>query len=287
MTSDDLVRNLPAAEEALGEFLKTLVGAESTLVVEPPGRETTSAPAAADFPFIVGFVGSEPVFIAAVDSAWLGALSAPLLGESLSWGEAGASDFALEIAAQAYGSVRNRLAADDVRLPEVAFEVQNEAPAAPACGRIAFSLRVPNGTLDGTVFLPVTRAASPPTRSADSRTGPNPSMHDHPIPVAPAAFPNLGHEFIGGDGSSSNFGLLAEVDMEITVELGRRRLPLADLLRLTNGSVIELEKLVGEPLEVYANGRLIAEGEAVVIDEQFGIRITSLASGRQRAKAFL
>ena len=74
--------------------------------------------------------------------------------------------------------------------------------------------------------------------------------------------------------------------MEITVELGRRKLPLADLLNLTTGSIIELEKLVGEPLEVYANGRLIAEGEAVVIDEQFGVRITNLAA-RQRDRVFM
>jgi len=57
------------------------------------------------------------------------------------------------------------------------------------------------------------------------------------------------------------------------------------VLRLTTGSIIELEKLVGEPLEIYANGRLIAEGEAVVIDEQFGVRITNLVTGnRQREK---
>jgi flagellar motor switch protein FliN/FliY len=72
--------------------------------------------------------------------------------------------------------------------------------------------------------------------------------------------------------------MLADVELDVTVELGRRRMPLADILRLTSGSVVELEKLVGEPLQVFANNRLIAEGEAVVIDDQFGVRITSLAS---------
>jgi len=107
------------------------------------------------------------------------------------------------------------------------------------------------------------------------------------VDVAPASFSDLGRENIGGDGGGpNNFQLLAEVKLEVTVELGRRRLPLADVLKLTTGSVVELEKLVGEPLSVYANGRLIAEGEAVVIDEQFGVRITSLASETQRDKAF-
>ena len=103
--------------------------------------------------------------------------------------------------------------------------------------------------------------------------------------MAPATFPELGGE--GFDGEGDNFSLLAEVELEVSVELGRRKLSLAEVLRLTTGSVIELENLVGEPLEVFANGRLIAEGEAVVIDEQFGIRITRLASDRQRTKAFM
>jgi len=105
--------------------------------------------------------------------------------------------------------------------------------------------------------------------------------------ISPASFPDLGVERIGGDDSKNNHGILAEAELEITVELGRRRIPLADVLRLTTGNVIELEKVVGEPLEVYANGHLIAEGEAVVIDEQFGIRITGLVSDWQRARAFL
>ena len=107
------------------------------------------------------------------------------------------------------------------------------------------------------------------------------------VSVSPAAFPDLGSEQIMATLQNPNFGLLAQVELEVTVELGRRQLPLADVLNLTTGSVIELEKLVGEPLAVYANGRLIAEGEAVVIDEQFGVRITALASTQQRAKAFL
>ena len=112
-----------------------------------------------------------------------------------------------------------------------------------------------------------------------------PAAPGSPVAVSPAVFPEFNPDSFPGDGG--NFNLLAEVELEVTVELGRRKLPLADVLRLTTGSVIELENLVGEPLEVYANGRLIAEGEAIVIDEQFGIRITRLASDRQRTKAFL
>ncbi|NNE69661.1 MAG: flagellar motor switch protein FliN [Rhodothermales bacterium] len=103
------------------------------------------------------------------------------------------------------------------------------------------------------------------------------------VRVHAAEFPELGDEEVSGSGQG-NLGLLAGVELEVTVELGRRRMPLADILRLTSGSVLELEKLVGEPLQIFANNRFIAEGEAVVIDEQFGVRITALAS-RGVAKA--
>ena len=73
--------------------------------------------------------------------------------------------------------------------------------------------------------------------------------------------------------------LLADVELEVTVELGRRRIALGEVARLVVGSVVELDTMAGEPLVVFANGRRIATGEAVVVDGQFGVRIHSLASG--------
>lgn len=79
-----------------------------------------------------------------------------------------------------------------------------------------------------------------------------------------------------------NLELLREVKIQVSVELGRRELPLGEVLHLVRGSVIELDKLAGEPVSVYANGRTIAEGEVVVIDEHFGVRITNLISAKER-----
>lgn len=79
-----------------------------------------------------------------------------------------------------------------------------------------------------------------------------------------------------------NLELLREVKIQVSVELGRRELPLGEVLHLVRGSVIELDKLAGEPISVYANGRTIAEGEVVVIDEHFGVRITNLISAKER-----
>ncbi|MCH8557591.1 MAG: flagellar motor switch protein FliN [Balneolia bacterium] len=85
-----------------------------------------------------------------------------------------------------------------------------------------------------------------------------------------------------GNGSARSMDLLIDVEMDVSVELGRIGLPLGKLLQLSKGSVIELEKLAGEPVDILVNGHIIAKGEVVVIDEHFGVRISSLVTTRQR-----
>lgn len=72
--------------------------------------------------------------------------------------------------------------------------------------------------------------------------------------------------------------LLMDVLLQITVEVGRTRLSIQDLLQLGQGSVIELEKLAGEPLDIFVNGKIIARGEAVIVNEKFGVRLTEILS---------
>ncbi len=84
------------------------------------------------------------------------------------------------------------------------------------------------------------------------------------------------------NGKSRSMDLLFDVDMDVSVELGRIELPLGKLLQLSKGSVIELEKLAGEPVDILVNGHIIAKGEVVVIDEHFGVKVSSLVSTRQR-----
>lgn len=86
----------------------------------------------------------------------------------------------------------------------------------------------------------------------------------------------------GTNGDSRSMDLLRDVEMDVSVELGRIELPLGKVLQLTKGSVIELEKLAGEPVDILVNGHNIAKGEVVVIDEHFGVRISSLVTTRQR-----
>jgi len=81
-----------------------------------------------------------------------------------------------------------------------------------------------------------------------------------------------------------NMELLLDIPLEITAELGRTRMIINDLLQLGQGSVIELNKLAGEPLEILVNHKLVARGEVVVVNEKFGIRLTDIISPLERIK---
>jgi flagellar motor switch protein FliN/FliY len=75
---------------------------------------------------------------------------------------------------------------------------------------------------------------------------------------------------------------LLDIPLEVTVELGRSKMFIKDLLQLGQGSVIELEKIAGEPMEILVNDKLIARGEVVVVNEKFGIRLTDIISPTER-----
>ena len=81
---------------------------------------------------------------------------------------------------------------------------------------------------------------------------------------------------IGGHGAGRDLRLLADIELELTVELGRARIPLRDLLSLTPGVVLELERAAGEPVDVLVNGRVVARGEVVVVDGDFGVRVNEI-----------
>lgn len=85
-----------------------------------------------------------------------------------------------------------------------------------------------------------------------------------------------------GAGANQRLELLLDVPLELSVELGRTRMAIHKVLSLTGGSVIELDKLAGEPLDILLNGRLVAKGEAVVIGDKFGVRITDVLSPAER-----
>jgi flagellar motor switch protein FliN len=99
-------------------------------------------------------------------------------------------------------------------------------------------------------------------------------MTTPPPAVAPAAFPDLGAGAAPAPGG--DLDLLADVELTVTVEVGRVRMPLRDLMRLVEGSVLELNRLATAPVDVLVNGSVIARGDVVVVDDELGVRITEL-----------
>lgn len=86
------------------------------------------------------------------------------------------------------------------------------------------------------------------------------------------------------DGTKRDLDFILDIPLDVSAELGRTKLLINELLQLGQGSVIELNKLAGEPLEIYVNGKLVARGEAVVINEKFGVRLTDIISPIERVK---
>ncbi|MDR1035930.1 MAG: flagellar motor switch protein FliN [Deltaproteobacteria bacterium] len=87
------------------------------------------------------------------------------------------------------------------------------------------------------------------------------------------------------DGAARPLDFILDIPLEISVELGRTKMIINDLLQLGQGSVIELSKLAGEPLEIYVNDKLVARGEVVVVNEKFGVRVTDIVSPMERVKS--
>ena len=116
------------------------------------------------------------------------------------------------------------------------------------------------------------------------RTGPAPGFGQGPVGVQPVQFAPLA----SGEqaGITGNIGLLMDVSMQLTVELGRTKMLIKDILGMGEGTIVELDKLAGEPVDLLVNGKLIAKGEVVVIDENFGVRVTDIISPMERISNF-
>ncbi len=105
--------------------------------------------------------------------------------------------------------------------------------------------------------------------------------------AAPAAFTNFGARgagFAGGNAPGNDLSMIMDIPVQLTVELGRTRIPIKHILQLAQGSVVELEALAGEPMDVLVNGYLIAQGEVVVVNEKFGIRLTDIVTPSERMR---
>ncbi|MBI2885956.1 MAG: flagellar motor switch protein FliN [Chloroflexi bacterium] len=104
-----------------------------------------------------------------------------------------------------------------------------------------------------------------------------------PVSVRPVQFAPFASRNTPKVSDEANLDLLMDVDMRVTVELGRTEKPIREILQMGPGSIVALDKLAGEPVDVKVNGVLIAYGEIVVVDEKFGVRLTQILSAARRA----
>jgi flagellar motor switch protein FliN/FliY len=120
-------------------------------------------------------------------------------------------------------------------------------------------------------------AASQSAGSASEVTNAAPQM-------TPAAFANFASSPAAGNPAGNDINMILDIPVQLTVELGRTRIPIKNILQLAQGSVVELDAMAGEPMDVLVNGFLIAQGEVVVVNDKFGIRLTDIVTPSERMR---
>ena len=121
------------------------------------------------------------------------------------------------------------------------------------------------------------------TESAATEEDPWAEAMDEQADSEAAGFDNLEDDAVASD-DEINLDVILDVPVDISMEIGRTKLSIRNLLKLNQGSVIELDRLAGEPMDVLVNGTLIAHGEVVVVNDKFGIRLTDVISPVERIK---
>ena len=105
--------------------------------------------------------------------------------------------------------------------------------------------------------------------------------------VSPATFANFNTPQVQSTGlgaAVNDINMILDIPVQLTVELGRTRIPIKNILQLAQGSIVELETMAGEPMDVLVNGYLIAQGEVVVVNDKFGIRLTDIVTPSERMR---
>lgn len=176
-------------------------------------------------------------------------------------------------------------AGEGVEMPQMETAMQPDGDAAPAQAGASPAPDMAGDILgeqmdlgDALTGLTGAEPAGPgpagPEPTSPGPTSPGPAQPN----VQPLQFSNLAPSQPGATADQGNISLLMDVFMEMTVELGRTKMSIKDILQIGEGTIVELDKLAGEPVDILVNHKLIAKGEVVVIDENFGVRVTEIIS---------
>jgi len=129
---------------------------------------------------------------------------------------------------------------------------------------------------------------APQESTPETPTPAPPEVEPSPKPEPPGAVesPKLEEfkEATPTEGPHPDLEFILDIPLEVSVEIGRSKMIINDLLKLSQGSIIELDKMAGEPVEIFVNGKLMARGEVVVVNERFGVRLTEIVSPQERIK---
>lgn len=165
------------------------------------------------------------------------------------------------------------MAKKDEKVEETKEEAKKETEADAAEEAVESDAK--SGTEDDTATEETGEAAEVSGEEVDAESS---------VTVQPVQFASFEDQSQAQGEINKNLEILMDIKLQLTVELGRTELPIKKVLELTRGSIIELEKVAGEPVELYANGKLVACGEVVVIEDNFGLRITSITEPEDRLK---
>lgn len=167
--------------------------------------------------------------------------------------------------------------------------INNNAELEPILNNFDTTPQIPNQEVTPEPEIkqePVFDSMPVPDMASEEQTSFNQNdiQEESPVTVQPVRFASFDEEENIHGKENRNLDLLMNVNLQMSVELGRTELPFKKVLELTRGSIISLDKLAGEPVELFANGKLVAFGEVVVIEDNFGLRITSIAAPEERLK---
>jgi len=260
--TDAAVENTTLQERAVGAAAAAAAVLPSVQPLSPAGAQPGTPHVAA------AFAGAAIAEMDGAVSGRIGLLVAADLVEALAASPiqgldlAAATQPALDAAATALGG--HARAARTVEAAAVVDEFAGDFTAVPLIGAgIAAALLVPDECLRALPSVAVQQPTTSTTPATPATPAPEPRPADTTAPTTVAA-PGRGIEMLHG------------VVMDVTVEIGRTRMTVRDLLALTPGTVLELDRAAGSPADLLVNGRLIARGEVVVVDEDFGLRVTEI-----------
>ena len=159
------------------------------------------------------------------------------------------------------------------------------APAAPEPAPVAAAAAAPQPAAPQYAAPPQPQYTAPPMGAQPVYAPPAYANNvvSSGVPVQNAQFAPLTNEPV--EVNAANISLIQDVPLQVTVELGRTKKSIREILEFSTGSIIELDKLAGEPVDIHVNGQLTAKGEVVVIDENFGVRITEIVSPMERVQS--